>query len=233
LLPILVGAAGHVDAQPRESTLPQGLAELEATRPITRCPEVLSAIALTFDDGPDPRYTPHVLDTLAEHDAKATFFVTGEAAEEHEWLVARMLAEGHEVAHHTHSHMHVESLDRAATEEDMDECLAVLESLGVEPRWYRPPRKENTWMQVELAADRGMSVALWARTLERKRFSSADEVTRVLLAETQPGEIILAHDGRVDRSMTVEALPGYLQGLGDRGVDVVTLSQLSELAETR
>lgn len=192
-----------------------------------RFPSAGRAIALTFDDGPDPLYTPLVLDILEAHGARATFFVIGEQARRHPDIIARILAEGHEVAHHTHSHPRVELLDEQQVAAEMDACLDVLESQGVAPVWYRPPRKAYTDLQARLAAERGMKVAMWARCFERERFGdSATEMASTLAGETRDGDIVLAHDGLLDRSLTVEALPLYLEALRGRGFEVLTLSQL-------
>lgn len=198
--------------------VPDALGETLGFRPRT--------VALTFDDGPDPRFTPAILDTLRDHGARATFFVVGEHAEEHPELVARILAEGHEVAHHTHTHAHVETLADAELAAEMDHCLAVLAEHGITPVWYRPPRARLTPAQTRLAAERGMRVALWDRCFERTRFTDAEEMARVLAAETRRGDVLLAHDGRLDRTMTVEALPRYLAAMKDRGFRVVSLSEL-------
>jgi peptidoglycan/xylan/chitin deacetylase (PgdA/CDA1 family) len=189
-------------------------------------PSAGRAIALTFDDGPDPRYTPVVLDILRAHDARATFFVIGEQAERHPDIVARIVAEGHEVAHHTHSHPHVEHLGARELRREMDACLAVLASQGVEPKWYRPPRKRYTEIQARLAAQRGMKVAMWARCFERASFETSTDMANTLAAETRDGDIVLAHDGLRDRSLTVEALPLYLETIRGRGFEVLTLGEL-------
>ncbi len=193
-------------------------------------PQARGAVALTFDDGPDPRYTPHVLDTLAEHGARATFFVVGESAKRHPELIARMLDEGHEVAHHTHTHPHVERIDAIELARQMDECLTVLSGYGIKPQWYRPPRKQLTYAQLEAAERRGMRVATWTRCIERARFVSGWHAASTLAVETREGDIVLAHDGRTDRSRTIEALPLYLSAMRDRGIDVVTLSELHRRA---
>lgn len=185
-----------------------------------------SAIALTFDDGPDPVHTPEILDALAIAGARATFFVVGEHAERHPELIGRMLREGHEVAHHTHTHPYVGEVAPEILAAEFEDAYATLESLGAQPLWYRPPRKELSFEQKRLAREHGMRVVLWTRTLERARFDSADEMSSTLIKETCAGDILLAHDGRLDRSMTVEALPALLAGLGERGLEVVTVSEL-------
>lgn len=189
-----------------------------------------SSIALTFDDGPDPAYTPAVLDVLAEHDAHATFFVVGESAAEYPELVARILAEGHEVAFHSHTHSQVDRLGKREVHAEMHYGLTLLHERGVEPLWYRPPRGKLTAAQSELASEHGMKVALWSRCMERVRFTSAGEMASTLAEETRVGDVILAHDGLGDRSMTVEALPQYLHAIRQRDIEVVTLSRLEGLA---
>lgn len=191
-------------------------------------PRHTAAIALTFDDGPDPKFTPQILDALADYDARATFFVIGEHAQRHPELIARMLAEGHEVAHHTHTHPHVDRIDAAEVARQMDECLDALAAQGVRPVWYRPPRKKLTSAQQDAAEARGMGIALWSRCLERDRFESAEDAAATLAEETCAGEIVLAHDGLGDRTQTVLALPLYLSALEARGVEVLTLSELSQ-----
>lgn len=189
-------------------------------------PRDVSAVALTFDDGPDPVHTPAILDALASAGAHATFFVVGEQAQQHPELVRRMLDEGHEVAHHTHTHPYVGDIAPEILAAEFTEAHATLISLGAQPLWYRPPRKELSFQQKRLAREYGMRIALWTRTFERARFADAQEMSLTLIGETQPGDILLAHDGRLDRSMTVEALPDVLGGLAEREIEVVTMSEL-------
>lgn len=197
------------------------------------CTPSRPAIALTFDDGPDPAHTPLVLDALARSGAKATFFVVGESADKHPELMRRILSEGHEVAHHTHTHPRVEMLDEADLRSEFESASAVLTAHGVEPVWYRPPRKRLTPIQKRIAAECGMRVALWTRAVERSQFTGSDEAARVVVAESRSGDVILAHDGLRDRTMTVEALPGILAGLDARGFEFVTLSELYGMDRTR
>jgi peptidoglycan/xylan/chitin deacetylase (PgdA/CDA1 family) len=197
----------------------------------TTVPEAGSAIALTFDDGPSAEYTPAVLDILAVHGARATFFVVGTRAEAHPELIERIVAEGHEVAHHTHTHRVVSSLTIDELREEFELASALFAGYGIEPAWYRPPRGELCVEQKRLAREHGMKVALWTRAMERARFSSAEQMAETLIAEMRPGDIVLAHDGGLDRSATVEALPMLLEGLAERGLAVVTLTELHELAE--
>lgn len=193
---------------------------------VRRGPADSRAVALTFDDGPDMGHTPAVLDMLAEHGARATFFVVGESAARHPDLIARMRAEGHEVAAHTATHPPMQDSTAEELAREFEATDGALAALGVRPAWYRPPRGELCFEQKRLAREYGMGVALWTRSFERTEFSSAEQMALTLVAETRPGDVLLAHDGRLDRSMTVEALPLVLDGLQGRGISAVTVSEL-------
>lgn len=190
------------------------------------------AIALTIDDGPHPVHTPAVLDVLREQGAHATFFVVAETAAAHPELIARMVEEGHEVAFHTNTHPHVDRLSDQAVGREFRDGLKTLRSLSVKPSWYRPPRGRLTPVQSALSTEHGMKVALWTRCMERSCFTTAQEMASTLAAETRHGDVVLAHDGIIDRSMTVAALPVYLRALRAKGVDVVTLSELARRTPT-
>ena len=118
-------------------------------------------LALTFDDGPDPRGTPAVLDALARARARATFFVLGERAAAHPELIERTLAEGHAVEVHGHGHLRHPLSTREAVAADLDAALAVLARLGVEPRLWRVPWGDLAPWTEELADERGLALAGW------------------------------------------------------------------------
>jgi len=186
------------------------------------------AVALTFDDGPGMEHTPQILDILAQRDAHATFFVVGESAVLHPALIQRMRSEGHEIAAHTATHPIVGQADAEELEREFEASTSALSSLGIEPAWYRPPRGELCFEQKRLAREYGMGIALWTRSVERASFSSAEQMALTLVGETRSGDVLLAHDGRLDRSMTVRALPMILDGLEARGIRAVTVSELCD-----
>ena len=98
-------------------------------------------VALTFDDGPDPRFTPQVLDILKEHHAKATFFVVGKSAEANANLIKREIAEGHEVENHTYTHPNLRIDTAIKTEEEIKRCgQTLLFITGQQPHYFRPPK---------------------------------------------------------------------------------------------
>ena len=152
-------------------------------------------LALTFDDGPDPHWTPAALAALAQAGARATFFVLGSRAREHPDVVRRMLAEGHGVEVHGHAHLRHPAAGRAAVVADLDAGLTVLSGLGADPRLWRVPWGDLAGWSEALAAERGLRAAGW--TIDTYDWHGDDAGTMLAACEPelQPGAIVLAHDG--------------------------------------
>ena len=139
----------------------------------------------------------------------------------------RILEEGHEVANHTYSHRYPEEMDATEIGEEVARCSQVLlEITGKRPTWFRPPGGLLTGAHVEAAETEGLRIAMWSQCLESD--ISPDPIARArdLARQVEFGDIILAHDGRRDRSATVEALPVLLTELQKRGVAVRTLQEI-------
>jgi chitooligosaccharide deacetylase len=192
-------------------------------------------VALTFDDGPDPAFTPAVLDVLAHFGATATFFVVGRNALAHPGLVARAVAEGHVVANHTHDHRWLDRLDAAEVADEVDRGAADLAAVGVAASGiFRPPRGLTSPAVAGLTRRRGLRSVFWSDCLEAHHGSMSRSVGAVV-DHAGPGSVVLAHDGgridgpnpqRLDRSRTVESLPGLLAGLERRRLRTVALPRL-------
>ncbi|MGW0424314.1 polysaccharide deacetylase family protein, partial [Streptomyces sp. NPDC003015] len=119
-------------------------------------------MVLTFDDGPDPRYTPHILDTLAEYDVRAMFFVCGEMAVDNQDLLARMADEGHIVGNHTWSHPLLTRLRRSRIRSEMERTSDVIEdAYGERPEWFRAPYGAWNRAAFQLGAELGMEPLAW------------------------------------------------------------------------
>lgn len=190
------------------------------------------AVALTFDDGPDPRFTPAVLDLLAAHGAKATFFVVGHGVAAHPNLVRRAVAEGHEVANHTLAHERLDRLDRAGVRAQLEGGARAIATLGLgpaaRPQLVRPPYGlEGAAARDELRSG-GWEVARWSGCLERSlRHHWPEAAGSRLAGRAHPGDLLLAHDGGgPDRSPTLAALPSLLAGLAARGLLVTSIGGL-------
>ena len=175
---------------------------------------------LTIDDGPDPEDTPRILELLAAHSARATFFVIGGNAALHPELIRAMAAAGHEVAHHTHTHPLAAfwCASPARVDRELDAGLDALRLAGVRPTRFRPPAGiKNLWLAPALTA-RGLTCLGWsARGLERWPGDVETVATRVLRRLT-PGAILLLHEGPgVPAAIRVQAIRRVLerlQGLG-------------------
>jgi peptidoglycan/xylan/chitin deacetylase (PgdA/CDA1 family) len=146
-------------------------------------------LALTFDDGPDPRGTPAVLEALATAEVKATFFVLGERAEAYPDLLARTREAGHDVQVHGYAHLRHPHVTRAQVERDIDRALA---AIGGATRW-RVPWGHLADFTPELARERGLEIVGWSTDTHDWRGDPAETMLRGLTLE--PGAIVLAHDG--------------------------------------
>jgi peptidoglycan/xylan/chitin deacetylase (PgdA/CDA1 family) len=188
-----------------------------------------STVALTFDDGPSPQWTPQVLDVLRARGVKATFFVLGRNVAAHPQIARRIVAEGHVIANHSYSHPNFDLLSPAAQAAEIDRTnQAILDATGVRACFFRGPGGSHHGASVkDLAWARGMNVAGWARdTLDWTTplaLSPAFQDSIVLRATSPltPHPTILMHDGSpgnyrqntvdaVDRIITFYAARGYV-----------------------
>lgn len=178
-------------------------------------------MVLTFDDGPDPRYTPAILDTLAEYDVRAMFFVCGEMASYNKELLARMAEEGHTVGNHTWSHPLLTKLSRGRIRSEMERtCDVIEEGYGERPQWFRAPYGAWNRTTFRIGAELGMEPLAWTvDTLDWTEPGARTIVGRVKNGAA-PGVVVLSHDAGGDRSQSVRALRDYLPGLLDSGYHV-------------
>jgi peptidoglycan-N-acetylglucosamine deacetylase len=178
---------------------------------------------LTFDDGPDPRSTPHVLDALARADARATFFVLGSRARSYRRLVEHIMAAGHRVELHGHEHVSHHRLSRTEIERDLDTGLSVLRSIGVQPARWRPPYGETTDATLELAKSRGLVLTGWTSDPRDWSGTPAPEMLAGLDGVLGPYAVVLLHDGingegiRADVRETVALVDPLVAELRRRG----------------
>ncbi|MEU1290863.1 MULTISPECIES: polysaccharide deacetylase family protein [unclassified Streptomyces] len=175
-------------------------------------------MVLTFDDGPDPRYTPHILDTLAEHNVRAMFFVCGEMAVQNKELLARMSDEGHVVGNHTWTHPLLTQMNRGQIRSEMERTSDVIEgAYGERPQWFRAPYGAWNRAAFQLGAEMGMEPMAWTvDTLDWTTPGTRSIVGRVEDGAA-PGVVVLSHDAGGDRSQSVRAIRSYLPELLDSG----------------
>ncbi len=184
---------------------------------------------LTFDDGPDPEWTPRVLDLLAQAQARATFFVIGAAALRAPATVRRIAAEGHAIGNHSSSHRHPWTMSTAAARAQVrDGAAAIADLTGSAPRHYRPPHGRLRRCMVEEAAAGGQQLALWSLSaIDWGPLGRADGIAR-RLARARPGDVVLMHDGGRGinhPAQLAQVLPAFLDSLPQRGLKPVALRQ--------
>ncbi|RFU88099.1 polysaccharide deacetylase family protein [Streptomyces triticagri] len=186
--------------------------------PILQMSTATRSMVLTFDDGPDPRYTPDILATLRSHDVKAMFFVCGEMAEESPDLLRRMIDEGHTIGNHTWSHPELPRMDRKKIRDEIERtCDAVQKAVGETPRWFRAPYGAWNRDVFELGSEYGMEPLAWTvDTLDWQEPGTGSIIRRVLDGAA-PGVVVLSHDAGGNRSQSVAALRRYLPELLSSG----------------
>lgn len=185
-------------------------------------PAEAGRVYLTFDDGPDPQWTPRILDILAEAAVPATFFLVGQLTVRHPALVRRLAAEGHEAGNHTWSHRHPWTVRSSkARQEVHDGAAAIAGIIGRAPKFFRPPHGRLRRCMIEEAERGGQNLVLWDRSaVDWGPLGSARGIGTRLCA-ARAGDIVLMHDG--GRGINhpeelVKVLPAFLANLGRRGV---------------
>lgn len=181
--------------------------------------------ALTFDDGPDPRYTPDILRILDDHGVTATFFLQGSHVDDHPGLAGEV-ADRHAVGNHTYSHADLGTATADHAHRELLRAHDVLADVtGAEPTLFRPPFGRFSGAVGMAAARMGYDVALWSDHINSRQ--AVDVNVARLARSVQPGDIILAHDGgRLPNHVVVETLPRLLDELAERGIRLVTVAEL-------
>ncbi|HWF24779.1 MAG TPA: polysaccharide deacetylase family protein [Solirubrobacteraceae bacterium] len=187
--------------------------------------------SLTFDDGPDPVWTPRVLDCLGRHQARSTFFVMADRAWAHADLIERIHREGHEVELHCMRHVRHTELQEPALRADTEQGLRTLARLGARVRRWRPPWGVVTEVTRRVARENQLEVVGWSVDTEDWRGDSAAWMHDRVEDDLGAGAVVLMHDGigpgarRAGCRETVELIPRLLATLADRGLALVPLSE--------
>jgi peptidoglycan/xylan/chitin deacetylase (PgdA/CDA1 family) len=188
-----------------------------------------SGVGLSFDDGPDPAFTPGVLDILREHGVPATFFLVGANASAYPDLVQRIQREGHTIANHTSTHADLQTVNNARVLEEFTTCYS---AIGHEPGYralLRPPFGHTSDAVKRAARQLDHRPTFWDVCIERFISSPTDVAgLGACITNVASGSLILGHDGGViqgsndepiDRTATVEMLANVIRGVRSRGLD--------------
>ena len=199
-------------------------------------------IALTFDDGPDPQWTPNILDVLKQKNAKAAFFLIGLQAEKYPGIAQRIYREGHEIGNHTFTHPDISNIRKSYMKVELNLAERLFASrLGVKPLLFRPPysidQEPDTADQVrplEIAQQMGYITVGDKIDPHDWQDPPATQIAANVMAHLPPcepddmrcGNIVLLHDGGGNRTQTLRALPLIIDGLRQRGYEIVPVAQL-------
>lgn len=178
-----------------------------------------SAVALTFDDGPHPTYTPQILDLLRSYGVRATFCVVGTQVRQYPALVARMVREGHSLCNHSwHHDTSLGSRTAAEIRSDLARTNAEIQRAapGARIRYFRQPGGRWTPLVIQVAADLGMVSIDWDVDPRDWNRPPAQQIADYVIRYTRRGSIVLMHDGGGDRSATVAACRTILPNLKSR-----------------
>jgi peptidoglycan/xylan/chitin deacetylase (PgdA/CDA1 family) len=183
-------------------------------------------VALTFDDGPSPWYTPQVLSILERYGARATFFMLGREAAHHPELVREVAGQGHAVACRGWSRVDLRSLDENRFSEEIDGTNALLRSLsGQQVLGVRPLDGLADEEVVRRLGRRGLATILWSTDPRDWRLPGERRIVRRAVRGLKPGSVLLLHDGGGDRRQTLAALPRILERIARRGYRTVSLAR--------
>lgn len=190
------------------------------------------AVALTFDDGPDPEVTPKILDMLRGHKARATFFVIGRHVEQYPELARRIVAEGHELGNHTHTHPRLFNLKLTrGMESEIEHAAAIIQHVtGVRPALFRPPIGLKNPHLAIVSRRLRLRVVMWSLHARDTLFKNPRRISQRVLKHVRPGDIVDLHDGHdlpgQRRRYTARAVASILARLEWKGIKCVTVSEL-------
>ncbi len=192
-------------------------------RPITRVATRDRAVALTFDDGPNPDATPFILDALRERGVKATFFILGRHADQWPALVRRVADEGHAIGNHGWYHRKLHFKSPAYVRDDLTRGTASIEAAsGVHPALFRAPHGFRSPWVTSIARSLGQRTVGWSFGVWDSDRPGIETIVKRTVNGAKPGSILLLHDGdgydpRGDRVQTARAVPLIVDRLLDRG----------------
>jgi peptidoglycan-N-acetylglucosamine deacetylase len=185
-------------------------------------------VAITFDDGPNPLYTPQILEIFSEAKSKATFFMIGEQMKNHPEVVKQVAEQGHEIGNHTFSHPKLSQLSIYDCLEEIEQTeKLVVELAGRKPVVFRPPYLDYNQDTVSILQQKGYPM-IGALNLEAQDWEQpgVEHILEKSTGVVKNGGILIFHDGYGDRSQTIEAVRMLVSELTSQDYQLVTVSEL-------
>lgn len=189
-------------------------------------------IYLTFDDGPNERATPAILDTLAKERVPAAFFMVGDHVRRFPNMARRVAEAGHEIGNHTEHHRKLFWLDRQTVRSELELAHEAISGVtGVRPRAFRAPHGHRSVFLISRILEMKYTVYGWTFGVFDTALPGVETIRRRVRKRLRPGAIVLLHDGdgydpTGDRMQTAQALPGIIQDARERGYEFGSLAEL-------
>lgn len=186
-------------------------------------------IALTFDDGPNPQYTPKLLNVLKKNDVKCTFFVLAESAQKYPEVIKSIESEGHLIGLHSLKHSNAIFSSPNKTRNDFSESVDIMNDLGINVKFFRPPWGIFNPLTYHYAKTNNFKIVLWSiHAMDWSRWATVEYIKKRLICGVKPGDIILLHDGRGAKNSpqkTINALKFVLPTLKEKGYKFVSIDE--------
>ena len=197
---------------------------------VARIDTDVGKVAITFDDGPTSKYTPEVLATLAAFNVKATFFITGQEADRHPDALKAIVDAGHELGNHSYTHSRLVFVRPARVRQELAQTDAAILAAGyTAPTHFRPPYGKRFFSLPWVLSQQDRLTVMWDVDGDPNPAAPAEQIVRNVVDAARPGSIIILHPMFRSRETTRAALPDVIQGLRDKGLEPVTLSELLAL----
>jgi peptidoglycan/xylan/chitin deacetylase (PgdA/CDA1 family) len=183
-------------------------------------------LVLTFDDGPHPKFTEEVMGILKKYKIKATFFVCGKESEENPEIIRKLIADGHEIGNHSWNHLKMIFKSPKRIEQEIVQTDNLLRKLGVKGKiYFRPPFMRFLFITPIVVAKLKKKMVLWNIPTKDYKAKSVEEISKRVFDKCTNGGIIVMHDGRADRTLSVKALDKIVPELLEKGYEFTLLSE--------
>lgn len=195
-------------------------------------------LALTFDDGPNDPHTLYLLEVLAKHNVKATFFVIGQYVKQHPEIVRTIAGAGHAIGNHTYSHPNLIFCSAYDTRRELSECeAAIQDAIGSRPQLFRPPFGGRRPANLRAIRGAGYEPIMWSVSGYDWSATSARQIVDKVARQVRGGDVILLHDGGhrrmgTNRSLTVNATDELIRRYSDEGFAFVTVPEMLNSARS-